>query len=152
MRRHALDGAALRPAAGADAMRGEALGELARRYLLAEAVIDRLARIIDADALRAVLDGCVIDLANEQAAMGSAARLARAMAKYTPTTSGDAPVVRPRFDDRHEKWLLAVSYTHLRAHQTVLDLDCRLLLEKTQKGLTVNRLGSGSRTIISLVR
>ena len=27
----------------------------------------------------------------------------------------------------------AVSYTHLRAHETVLDLVCRLLLEKTKK-------------------
>ena len=35
----------------------------------------------------------------------------------------------------HWPWLLtlsnyAVSYTHLRAHETVLDLVCRLLLEK----------------------
>ena len=29
--------------------------------------------------------------------------------------------------------LHAVSYTHLRAHETVLDLVCRLLLEKTNK-------------------
>ena len=28
------------------------------------------------------------------------------------------------------KWIMAVSYTHLRAHETVLDLVCRLLLEK----------------------
>ena len=28
--------------------------------------------------------------------------------------------------------LVAVSYTHLRAHETVLDLVCRLLLEKTK--------------------
>ena len=28
----------------------------------------------------------------------------------------------------------AVSYTHLRAHETVLDLVCRLLLEKKNKG------------------
>ena len=27
-------------------------------------------------------------------------------------------------------WLQPVSYTHLRAHETVLDLVCRLLLEK----------------------
>ena len=27
----------------------------------------------------------------------------------------------------------AVSYTHLRAHETVLDLACRLLLEKKNK-------------------
>ena len=29
--------------------------------------------------------------------------------------------------------LTSVSYTHLRAHETVLDLVCRLLLEKKQK-------------------
>ena len=31
----------------------------------------------------------------------------------------------------------AVSYTHLRAHETVLDLVCRLLLEKKKKRNTV---------------
>ena len=30
----------------------------------------------------------------------------------------------------------AVSYTHLRAHETVLDLVCRLLLEKTKNNST----------------
>ena len=30
----------------------------------------------------------------------------------------------------------SVSYTHLRAHETVLDLVCRLLLEKKKKPLT----------------
>src|SRR5665811_921130 len=29
----------------------------------------------------------------------------------------------------NQKWIAAVSYTHLRAHETVLDLVCRLLLE-----------------------
>ena len=29
--------------------------------------------------------------------------------------------------------LIPVSYTHLRAHETVLDLVCRLLLEKKKK-------------------
>ena len=32
---------------------------------------------------------------------------------------------------------LAVSYTHLRAHETVLDLVCRLLLEKKKKSTTL---------------
>ena len=36
-------------------------------------------------------------------------------------------------DDRISK---AVSYTHLRAHETVLDLVCRLLLEKKKKSPT----------------
>ena len=29
-----------------------------------------------------------------------------------------------------KRGIIAVSYTHLRAHETVLDLVCRLLLEK----------------------
>ncbi|VTU63825.1 hypothetical protein AMBR_BLFENHAL_02902 [Lacticaseibacillus rhamnosus] len=32
--------------------------------------------------------------------------------------------------DYHLVVFMAVSYTHLRAHETVLDLVCRLLLEK----------------------
>ena len=32
--------------------------------------------------------------------------------------------------------LKAVSYTHLRAHETVLDLVCRLLLEKKKTSIT----------------
>ena len=32
--------------------------------------------------------------------------------------------------------LRPVSYTHLRAHETVLDLVCRLLLEKKKNNLT----------------
>ena len=33
----------------------------------------------------------------------------------------------------HRSDVLSVSYTHLRAHETVLDLVCRLLLEKKKK-------------------
>ena len=32
----------------------------------------------------------------------------------------------------------SVSYTHLRAHETVLDLVCRLLLEKKKQKQTTN--------------
>ena len=35
--------------------------------------------------------------------------------------------------------LVPVSYTHLRAHETVLDLVCRLLLEKKKKQNLDNR-------------
>ena len=38
-----------------------------------------------------------------------------------------------------------VSYTHLRAHETVLDLVCRLLLEKTK---TKKQKRNNKRTII----
>ena len=33
----------------------------------------------------------------------------------------------------------SVSYTHLRAHETVLDLVCRLLLEKKNKNQNTNK-------------
>ena len=33
-----------------------------------------------------------------------------------------------------------VSYTHLRAHETVLDLVCRLLLEKKKKKIYYSQL------------
>ena len=39
-------------------------------------------------------------------------------------------------DHNVEKTIEAVSYTHLRAHETVLDLVCRLLLEN--KTLTIS--------------
>ena len=45
--------------------------------------------------------------------------------------------LRPDHEQRYRRWeperfedSKAVSYTHLRAHETVLDLVCRLLLEK----------------------
>ena len=41
----------------------------------------------------------------------------------------------PRIRDVVEA-VLPVSYTHLRAHETVLDLVCRLLLEKKKKSVT----------------
>ena len=40
-----------------------------------------------------------------------------------------------------------VSYTHLRAHETVLDLVCRLLLEKKKKQKQNSTRGSNTRII-----
>ena len=42
-----------------------------------------------------------------------------------------------------------VSYTHLRAHETVLDLVCRLLLEKKKYPTTNN--SSSSANILELI-
>ena len=44
---------------------------------------------------------------------------------------------------------IAVSYTHLRAHETVLDLVCRLLLEK--KNGKIQRWGMDSQPISMIV-
>jgi DNA gyrase subunit B len=140
MLRAALDGALLVPSAGAAPIMGEALGELARKYLVAEAVIDRLARIIDADALRAILDGCEIDLGTEAAADASARELAAAMLRYAPPGhQTEAPSVRTRFDAKHEKWMLLVERHHHGNVKTsvidadfLLSADYRALVESAQ--------------------
>ena len=48
--------------------------------------------------------------------------------------------------------VITVSYTHLRAHETVLDLVCRLLLEKkkTPKTLTLSRHQRATQNHIKL--
>ena len=133
MLRLALDGARLVPGQDAEPIAGDALGELARKYLVAEAVIDRLSRIIDADALRAVLDGCEIDLATEAAAEASALELAAAMARYAPPGhQTEAPVVRPRYVERNEKWMLLIERAHHGNVKTsVIDADFLLSSDYT---------------------
>ena len=84
MLRLALDGASLLPGKGRDPIQGETLGELARKYLVAEAVIDRLGKVIDGDALRSIMDGVELDLAEEKGARASAERLQKAMEARVP--------------------------------------------------------------------
>ncbi len=112
MLRHALDGASLLPSAGAQPIVGDALAELARKYIVAEGVVERLSRIIDEDALRSIVDGTEIDLANEQSAQASAAQLAEAMARYAPPNNGGPPTVHARFSEKQEKWMLAIERRH----------------------------------------
>ena len=48
---------------------------------------------------------------------------------FQQARSGDGTFLRDMPDDEHRHVAAPVSYTHLRAHETVLDLVCRLLLE-----------------------
>ena len=75
----ALKGAELIPGAGKPALAPEAFASVAREYLLADAVIERLARIVEPAALYAVLAGARIDLSSEAAAAASAAALQAAI-------------------------------------------------------------------------
>jgi len=113
------------------AITAEPLGELARKYLLAEAVIDRLARIIDPDALRAVLDGVELDLASESAAHASAQRLQTAMTRYRDAVqrldSDASATVAAVFDDKEETWALRVERRH-HGNVRVSGIDAHFLL------------------------
>jgi DNA gyrase subunit B len=108
----ALDGARLVPSKGAVPIAGDALGELARKYLVADAVIDRLSKIIDADALRAVVDGAVINLSDEANAVATAERMQLAMKRFAPIGATEFAGVRARFHEKQEEWQLLIERPH----------------------------------------
>ncbi|MBS0347559.1 MAG: DNA topoisomerase (ATP-hydrolyzing) subunit B [Proteobacteria bacterium] len=100
-----LEGAALTPREGADPIHSEALGGLARTYLLAEAVIRRLADWIDSSVLHALLaNDLPLSLDDEAAARDSAARLQAAV--------GTAVTIEARHDETSEAWTLQIARMH----------------------------------------
>ena len=104
----ALVGSSIIPRSGAGPIEGQALEELAKSYLLSEAVIQRLARIIDVEALHAILKGVRITLAGEQEAVNSAARLEQVMSEG----GRNGMVVRARYDEKNERYQLLVERNH----------------------------------------
>jgi DNA gyrase subunit B len=99
----ALDGARVLPGAGRPAIDGEALAALARKYLVANNVVSRLANWMDVEALRVIADGLTLDLDTPAAAEASAVALQRAL--------HDAEVAA-EFDARSDKHLLRISRRH----------------------------------------
>ncbi|MBF6617208.1 DNA topoisomerase (ATP-hydrolyzing) subunit B [Pollutimonas thiosulfatoxidans] len=71
----ALKDAALIVREGAEPITGDALAELARQYIMADSVINRLARHTDMPALSAMAEGVEINLDSAEQAAASAARL-----------------------------------------------------------------------------
>ena len=58
--------------------------------------------------------------------------------KKTYIRNDQVATVNVKIDKSKVKEPGTVSYTHLRAHETVLDLVCRLLLEKKKHNITTN--------------
>jgi DNA gyrase subunit B len=117
MLKQALVGAALHPREGAEPLQGDPLAQLAGTYLVAAAVIDRLSRLLDPGALRAILYGVQIDVSNADTARASAERLA----KYF---EGDEARVYQRYDERQERHQIVIERSrHGNARTTVLDED-----------------------------
>jgi DNA gyrase subunit B len=115
--RVALTNAELVPGTDRPPLAVETLATVAREYLLAEAVIDRLARVIDAAALHALLTGLAIDLGDEAAANDSARRLQAAV-------SDEGLRIEARYDATTESWRLVLTrMLHGTPHVTVLDGD-----------------------------
>ena len=113
----ALKGAELVPGEGRVPLAPESLGNVAREYLLAEAVVERTARIIDSAALYAMLGGTKVDLATEIAAQRSAEALEEAIAD-------PAVKVEARYDAATESRRLLITRTHHGTpHYTAIDAD-----------------------------
>ncbi len=113
----ALVGAVLVPRDGAPTIEGEALAQLARSYLLSEAVISRLSRIYDAEVLHVLLTGTVIDLSSAAAAEASATRL-------TASLPADTVRITVRYDEKLERHQLLIErMRHGNRRVTAIDED-----------------------------
>ncbi|GAB1576848.1 DNA topoisomerase (ATP-hydrolyzing) subunit B [Bordetella petrii] len=117
----ALKEASLVPAQDAAPITGEALAELARQYVLADAVIARLSRLYDVDALSAMAEGVEIDLATAETAAASAKRLSDALHE---AVVGNGVEVVAEFDEAHEQHRLLVRRMHHgNVRVSVIDAD-----------------------------
>jgi DNA gyrase subunit B len=117
----ALKDAQLIPSQGAEPITGEALAELARQYVLADAVINRLSRLFDVDALSAMAEGVEIDLSTMDAAAASAVRLSDAV---RDTVAGNEVTVEAEFDEASEAYRLMVRRMHHgNVRVSVIDSD-----------------------------
>jgi DNA gyrase subunit B len=101
MLKQALVEAVLYPAAGREPIQGDALAELAKSYLLAEAVIARVSRLIDGEVLQAILGGVQVDLTRRDTAEASAEALERAI-------GGNGVAVAPHFDAKTERYQVRI--------------------------------------------
>ncbi len=103
MLRQALVDASLNPSATGDPIRGEALGLLAKSYLLAEAVIERVSRWIDRDVLQAMLRGAQVDLSSREAAEASARGLVALIPENGSRISAHLDAKTERYQIRIER-------------------------------------------------
>jgi DNA gyrase subunit B len=113
----ALNGAELTPGIGVMPLAAQTFENVAREYLLAEAVVERVARVVDPAALYAMLGGVPVELTTEATATRSAKALQDAIA--------DPEVrVEARYDAAAETRRLVVVRTHHGTpHLTALDAD-----------------------------
>jgi DNA gyrase subunit B len=113
----ALKDAQLYPAADQEPLSGDTLAEIAREYILAEAVVERLSRRVDPSVMHALLRGVAVDLADMETAQSSAQALAAALV-------GEEVTLEAKFDQRTESpRLLIKRLLHGNLRTSVVDKD-----------------------------
>ncbi len=101
----AMQESALLPRTDATPINGDALEELARSWLLSQAVIERLTNYINPEILHAVVEhNLSLDLSGQAQAEASAALFARYLKAGTS--------IRASYDETLERWLLRMERLH----------------------------------------
>src|SRR5438094_1705292 len=117
MLKQALVDAALHPRAGAEPIAGDALAQLAKSYLLSEAVMQRVSRLIDREALQAILRGVQIELSRRDTAEASAEALEAAI-------GGEGFAVAPHFDQKTDRYQVRIERTrHGNVRMSTIDTE-----------------------------
>ena len=101
--------AALVPARDAEPITGDALAAIARKYVMADAVVERLSRLMDHDTLHELMDGLALNLDSADEAHASAERRQAAV---------PAVEVTAHADESGEKWHLRI-IRHLHGNQKI---------------------------------
>ena len=113
--------ASLVPARDAESISGDALAAIARKYVMADAVVERLSRLMDHDTLHELMDGLALNLDSADEAQASAERLQAALLKNVHQISRSlAPAVEvtAHADESGEKRHLRI-VRHLHGNQKV---------------------------------
>jgi DNA gyrase subunit B len=99
---------------------GEALAELARRYVSADAIVQRLSKVIDRGALETILAGVAIDLSDPD----SAAASAQAVAAALPVNGAGSAIVSAQLDPKTDRYGLRIERRqHGNAKVSAIDAD-----------------------------
>jgi DNA gyrase subunit B len=125
----ALQGAELYLGEGQVSVSGDALAELAKKQLIADAVIERLSKTMDVQALRALVNGCELDLSGPTQAQESANRLLQAMLALAARRGVDdaSLQVQALMHPMTEHWMLVVRRLQ-HGNQRSSSIDAEFLL------------------------
>ncbi|NWG87873.1 MAG: DNA topoisomerase (ATP-hydrolyzing) subunit B [Hydrogenophilaceae bacterium] len=117
--REALKSGQLLPGKGAEPLANETFEQIAREFLLAEAVIDRLARRLDAGLLYALLALPVVDLTSKDGAKAASAALSKELSRL-----GTPAKITAEYDEENEFYkLLVIKTRHGITYTTSLDYE-----------------------------
>jgi len=125
---------------------GEALAELARTYVSADAIVQRLAKVIDRGALEAILAGVAIDLSSDT----SSSLSARALAGALPVNGAGPAIVRAQRDPHTDRCALRIERRqHGNVKVSSIDADFLLGADYAALAAAAERfrglLGAGAR-------